>query len=112
MQSFCYSVYVHKNKANGKVYVGITSKKPEVRWGNGRNYTHNRHFMAAIKKYGWDGFDHAVIREGLTEDQAKSKEVSLISAFRATEQEFGYNMSVGGENGRNGCKASEETRKK
>ena len=36
-----WTVYVHMNKTNGKVYVGITSKNPpERRWqGEGSGYS-------------------------------------------------------------------------
>lgn len=50
-----YCVYVHTNKANGKRYVGITSREPEVRWKNGFAYKSNPHLDSAFKKYGRDG---------------------------------------------------------
>ena len=47
-----YTVYQHKNKINGKRYFGITSRKPEERWGcNGRNYKSSPHFYSAIQKF-------------------------------------------------------------
>lgn len=49
-----YSVYMHKNKTNEKVYIGITGRKSEKRWLNGHGYKNNIHFNKVIQKYGWD----------------------------------------------------------
>ena len=69
-----YSVYKHTNKVNGKVYIGITYNKPEVRWGsNGIGYKRQL-FWNAIQKYGWDNFTHEI----LFESQAYQKEIELI----------------------------------
>ena len=57
-----YTVYQHKNKINGKIYIGITSKDPEKRWGhNGYNYKSSSYFYSAIQKYGWDNFEHNIL---------------------------------------------------
>ena len=66
-----WTVYCHINKINNKTYVGITSKKnPYERWRNGKGYADTPHFGAAIKKYGWDNFEHIIIASSLTEDEA------------------------------------------
>lgn len=44
-----YTVYKHACPS-GKVYIGITSMKPEKRWDNRRGYKSNQHFSAAIKR--------------------------------------------------------------
>ncbi len=67
MVSKTYTLYMHKNKTNGKVYIGITSQKPEHRWRNGNGYR-GMMFMNAIKKYGWDNFEHLILHEGLTRE--------------------------------------------
>ena len=105
-------VYVHQNKTNGKRYVGITSRSdPNIRWQDGRGYSDKSRFRSAIIKYGWDGFDHIIIANGLTEKDAKQMERLLIARWRTQDKEFGYNMTSGGD-GTPDCHPSEETRAK
>lgn len=109
-----WSVYVHINKANGKRYVGITSRKnPDDRWCGGAGYKRreNRYFYNSIQKYGWDGFDHLILYSGLIESDAKETEKRLISEWRTQEHDYGYNLTAGGE-GATGCVVSNETRRK
>lgn len=100
-----YVVYVHINRTNGKRYYGITCQKPEDRWHNGKGYTGN-HFVNAINKYGWDGFDHVIVARDLTEDEAKWLEIEMIAAHNTTNPNYGYNLSPGGD------MVSEDTRNK
>ena len=104
-----YCVYVHTNKVNGKRYIGITSMLPEKRWAKGRGYRSNVLFYRAIQKYGWESFEHSVLFDGLTREEAYAKEIELISTFKASNPRFGYNIDKGG-NGSN--RITEETRKK
>lgn len=107
-----YCVYKHTCLINDKVYIGITSQKPESRWGcEGQRYCHNAHFTNAIKKYGWVNFAHEVLYDGLTLDEARQKEIELISLFRSNEREFGYNKSSGGDPGK-GVHCTEERKAK
>lgn len=104
-----YTVYEHRNKINGKVYIGITSRPLQERWGhNGSNYKSSPHFYSAIKKYGWDNFDHGILFENLTKAEACKKEKELIEATCANDKEFGYNQTDGGER----CKLNADARKK
>ena len=90
-----YTLYCHVNKANGKKYVGITSRKPQERWGRGSGYAGQR-FGSAIKKYGWDGFDHIILKLGMTRVDAEKEEKRLISAWKSNNVAFGYNVAEGG----------------
>lgn len=93
-----YTVYKHQNKINGKVYIGITTQEPEKRWGNnGVNYKTSPYFYSAIKKYGWDNFDHDILFENLTHDEACRKEQELIKHYNSMNREFGYNSTSGGD---------------
>ena len=91
-----YSVYKYTTP-NGKIYIGITHQHPSKRWGSGYNYDYNIHFFNAIKKYGWDNIKHEVLFENLTREEARAKEIELISLYDSTNRDKGYNISPGGE---------------
>ena len=92
-----YCVYVHINKINGKMYVGQSCDLYE-RWrGNGKNYFNSIKFFHAIKKYGWDNFIHAVIKDNMFIEEADAVEKELIKTFDTINN--GYNLKEGGARG-------------
>lgn len=104
-----YSVYKH-TFPNEKVYIGITSMKPEKRWNYGHGYDRNQPLMKnAIQKYGWDNIFHEILFDGLTKEEAEQKEIELIEFYNSSNRKFGYNVQLGGNS--NG-KLSEETKRK
>lgn len=112
MEEKRFSVYIHTVKQNNKHYVGITSVKPEYRWGkNGKGYN-NQVFGKAINKYGWENIEHKVVSNDLKEEEAYELEKILISMLRSNEREYGYNVSSGGEKTAVGSKRSEEFKEK
>lgn len=82
---------------NGKIYIGITGRKPEDRWQNGKGYKYNTHFWNAIQKYGWDGFEHVILNNNLTKEEARLKEIEYIKLYNTTNQDKGYNLKRGGD---------------
>ena len=92
-----FKVYMHINKINGRKYIGITCENVNSRWRGGRAYKCNGHFKNAIEKYGWDeGFEHIVLFDNLTQQEAMDKEVELIAKYRNTPEGV-YNITDGGE---------------
>jgi group I intron endonuclease len=107
-----FIVYMHENKIDGKKYIGITSKRPDVRWGkNGERYKNSSdsHFWNAIKKYGWNNFKHEILFEELNFSDALKKEFEVSKKFNTTNRKFGYNNTVGRGGNFN---ISEESRKR
>ncbi len=92
-----YSVYMHINKINNKKYVGITSRKPEIRWQNGTAYKRNPHLNSAIQKYGWGNFDHIILHTNLSYEDACMYEKKYIKDLNLKNNKYGYNMTDGGE---------------
>jgi group I intron endonuclease len=112
-----WCVYMHTNKINNKVYVGITCRSVQERWKGGYRYAEDQPvFHRAIKKYGWDGFEHIIFAEHLTKEEAINMEIALIALYKTNcrryrNPSYGYNMTDGGE-GCSGHVVSEESRKK
>lgn len=104
-----FTVYCHINKINGKKYVGITKQKPETRWHSGNGYNNSEYFWRAIKKYGWKNFEHKILFENLTKEEAEKIEVQLIAEWKTTNRSYGYNIANGGNHIGS---ISEETKKK
>lgn len=92
-----FIVYCHTNLINGKKYIGITCQTPEQRFRNGKGYRSSPHFYNAIQKYGWDNFSHSILFSNLSIEEAKEKEIELIKRYQTRIQEYGYNMTPGGE---------------
>lgn len=102
-----YCVYMHRLKEDGRVYVGQTCN-PKERWSNnGKRYERCRYFMAAINKYGWDSFEHIVLEENLSKEEADYYEDYYIAVYDSMNHEHGFNLRCGGSRG----KLSEETKK-
>lgn len=98
-----YCLYVHTNKINKKIYIGIT-KNIEIRWRNqGIAYKpkkeNTKPFWNAICKYGWDGFEHEVLIKDLTYEEACEYEKYYIKLSNSTDKKYGYNVAIGGNGG-------------
>lgn len=93
-----YTVYMHRNKINGKIYIGQTCQKPERRWREGKGYLHSSYFYNAITKYGWDNFEHIILKSNLTREESNQYEQALIKRYDSTNPLKGYNLADGGSN--------------
>lgn len=109
-----YDVYKITNKINNKVYIGITSKGISARWKEHLyNAEHECPFKLhrAIRKYGKENFTVELIDFCNSWDELAAKEKEYIKQYRSNEDEFGYNLTEGGD-GTFGRLHSEETKEK
>lgn len=109
----CYTVYMHICKETGKTYVGITGQKPKNRWGNGLGYktykNNENYFYNAIKKHGWENFEHILLFQNKTKEEAERLEILYINILLSNNRTYGYNIANGGNYG---GKHSKETKLK
>lgn len=88
------SLYIHI-APDKRVYIGV-SKNVKDRWRNkGAGYNRKR-FKEAIEKFGWDNFEHHIIKTGLNEQQADLLEQLFIAYYNSTDLKFGFNKCTGG----------------
>lgn len=90
-----FIVYMHENKINHKKYIGITCQKPTQRWRGGKGYKIGA-FKNAIDKYGWNNFEHKILYENLSKEDACIKEMELIEKYKTMDKKYGYNLCEGG----------------
>ena len=93
-----YKIYMHKNKINGKAYIGQTYRELHERFGcNGSRYDGCPVFYKAILKYGWDNFEHILLEENISsQNEANEKEKYYIALYNSTDRKYGYNVRIGG----------------
>ena len=104
-----YTVYKHVFP-NDKVYIGITSRLPDLRFGkDGKGYINCPRMINAINKYGWNNIKHLILFENLSKEEAERKEIELIEQYKSNQREYGYNIANGG---MHKGKCSEETKNK
>lgn len=109
-----YDVYKITNKVNNKIYIGITSKGLSARWKEHLyNAEHGCPFKLhnAIRKYGKENFSIELIDFCNSWEELEEKEKQYISEYNTLSDEFGYNMTEGGD-GTIGRYVTEETREK
>ena len=87
-------IYIHKNKTNGKVYVGSTIQKPNRRWRKNtiNSYKSCPAFYNALKLYGWDKFETLILEENIPFNELSLKEETYILQFNSLAPN-GYNTN-------------------
>lgn len=79
---------------NGKVYIGRTSVKPELRWGeNGSGYL-GQLFCNAIIEFGWNNIKHVILYDNLTLEQSIKLEKQEIIKHKSFLNTRGYNVDT------------------
>lgn len=87
-----WCVYMH-TFPNKKKYIGITCRSPVVRWGKtGSGYRDQKLMWNAIQEFGWDNIKHEILFYDLSEEEAKLKEEELITKYKTSLSDYGYNV--------------------
>lgn len=93
-------IYIVKNKINGKIYIGQTTKSLDKRISGhlkeSKNDKSDRPFLNAIKKYGIDNFEWEVIDEASSLGELDEKEIYWINEHNSLTPN-GYNVLGGGQ---------------
>lgn len=107
-------VYLIRNLANGKVYVGKTTKTSAFRWTYHLNNAKRGvgfPLYRALRKYGPDSFKVEDLYEAKTGRELNAMETFFIVMHQSNAPGNGYNLTLGGD-GAAGYKQTEEHRRK
>jgi group I intron endonuclease len=93
-------IYKITNIANNKVYIGQSTNPAPIRW-----LYHYKSFLYGdakyplykdMREYGITNFVFQVIEDNIPEIDLDSKEIYYISEYKANDDKYGYNMTMGG----------------
>lgn len=95
-------IYIIKNFANGKYYVGQTVQSSQERFSQhireafakGRK-EYDYCLSRGIRKYGKESFDFAILADKVPIDDLDLIEEHYIDMYQTTNPQYGYNMSIG-----------------
>src|SRR5258708_7300098 len=108
------TIYLIRNKVNGKCYVGQTERSLAQRWSEHLHATNrfkNYPLYRAMKKYGVENFEVLQFCTTGTQESADQLETVLIASAHA-KAPHGYNQTDGGKRGARGHKMSEAAKAK
>lgn len=106
-----YSIYRLVNTLNGKCYIGFTGNTKK-RLGEHKQYSKfsDRALYRAIRKYGWKAFNFEIIYQSKDADYCQNIMEPHFIKEHDSYGENGYNLTFGGEGGKN--KPTTETKLK
>jgi len=98
-------IYLATNTINNKVYIGQTIYSLKKRSLEHKSDSSNAkrikyHFQNAIIKYGFDKFTFEEIDTCISQEDMDEKERYWIKYYNSTDRDFGYNISHGGNPGK------------
>lgn len=95
-------IYIIKNFANGKMYIGQTVQNSQQRYSQHirEAYAKGRKeydycLSRGIRKYGKESFDYAILADMVPIDDLDLVEEHYIDMYNTTDPKYGYNMSIG-----------------
>lgn len=105
-------IYLAVNKKNHKPYVGLSRRSPEEFWKrlNEHRGQPRMPFSRALRKYGADGFEYAVLQQTDNRAELARLEKHWIEAIGARHP-VGYNLTDGGD-GASGYRPTKADRRK
>lgn len=96
-------VYKHTNRVTNKSYVGWTSKTIDERWAahlRAVSEGSSTMFHNSIRSHGSDVWDHEILEECSSHEDAKNAEkkwIALLETYAFDFPDKGYNMTRGGD---------------
>ena len=107
MKNKTYLIYKITNKINNKIYIGQTKLSLEKRfyyhiYDSLKSQDVNIKLHNAIRKYGVENFNIALLEQCESKTQLDERERYWIKTLNAQDPLVGYNMTSGGEGGSGG----------